>query len=217
MVEVADLRVGVEAVEEHGQNGAFSGRRWCEDALESEVVGGLAELLALGSVVGPQVKITELEGCAGGRITQVKDSGQRYVVAVHAPGKEVLWGAALSFGEPVELTDRCLAIEREIEGGEAVRWVPASTVGSGTGSGERMAIVGDVPERPPGEGGRLDRVDSSEELLVDHARLDENALGHCVDGAQDASELAGAQEVDRLVVVERIVGREQPVVGRFGT
>jgi len=79
-----------------------------------------------------------------------------------------------------------------------------------------MAIVGDVPERLPGEGDRLDSVDSSEELLVDHARLDEDALGHRVDGTQDAPELAGAQEVDRLVVIERLVGRKQPVVGRFG-
>ena len=134
MVEIADLRVSVETVEEHSQNGALSSRRWCEDALESEVVGGLADLLALDSVVGPQVRITELEGCAGGRVTEVKDGRQRDVVAVHAPGKEVLWEAALSFDEPVELTDRCLALEREVEGGEAVRWVPASAVGSGAGS-----------------------------------------------------------------------------------
>jgi CDP-diglyceride synthetase len=31
-------------------------------------------------------------------------------------------------------------------------------------------VVSEVPECLPGEGGRLDRVDSSEELLVDHAR-----------------------------------------------
>lgn len=40
---------------------------------------------------------------------------------------------------------------------------------------------------------RLDRVDSSEELLVDHARLDEDALGHRVYRAQHTSELARAQ------------------------
>ena len=80
-----------------------------------------------------------------------------------------------------------------------------------------MAIVGDVPKCLPGEGSRFDRVDSSEELLVDHARLDEDALGHCVDGTQDAPELAGTQKVDRLVVIERLVRRKQPVVGRLRT
>jgi hypothetical protein len=35
-----------------------------------------------------------------------------------------------------------------------------------------------MPECLTGEGGRLDRVDSSDELLIDPARLDEDALGH---------------------------------------
>src|ERR1039458_10362353 len=49
-----------------------------------------------------------------------------------------------------------------------------------------------------------------------YAGLDEDALGHRVYRAQHASELARAQQVHRLVVVERVVGGEQPVVGRFG-
>jgi hypothetical protein len=39
-------------------------------------------------------------------------------------------------------------------------------------------IVGQMPECLAGERGRLDRVDSSEELLIDHARLDKDTLGH---------------------------------------
>ena len=39
-------------------------------------------------------------------------------------------------------------------------------------------VVRQMPECLTGEGGRLDRVDSSDELLIDHARLDEDALGH---------------------------------------
>jgi len=57
-----------------------------------------------------------------------------------------------------------------------------------------------------GKRDRLDRVDSIEELLVNHARLDEDALGHCVYRAQRPSELARAQQVGRLVMVERVVG-----------
>ena len=41
-------------------------------------------------------------------------------------------------------------------------------------------VVSRVPECLAGEGGRLDRVDSSDELLINHARLDEDALGHRV-------------------------------------
>lgn len=77
-------------------------------------------------------------------------------------------------------------------------------------------IMSEVSECATGKRDRLDRVDSSEELLVDHARLDEDALGHRVYRAQHTSEPACAQQVDRLVMVKRVVGGEQPVVGRFG-
>ncbi len=55
-----------------------------------------------------------------------------------------------------------------------------------------MAILRDVTERLTCKGRWFDTVDSSEEVLIDHAKLDEDALGHCVDGAEHASELARA-------------------------
>jgi hypothetical protein len=54
IVEVANLRVGMEAIEEHGQDSSFSGRRGREYALQSEVVGRLSDLLALAGIVGTQ-------------------------------------------------------------------------------------------------------------------------------------------------------------------
>ncbi len=89
-------------------------------------------------------------------------------------------------------------------------------VDSGAHARERVVVVSQVPECLTGEGSRLDRVDSSDELLIDHARLDEDALGHRVYRPQHSPELASAQQVDGLVMGERVVGGEQPVVGRFG-
>lgn len=69
-------------------------------------------------------------------------------------------------------------------------------------------VVGQMPECLTGEGDRLDRVDPSDELLIDHGRLDEDALGHCIYRPQHAPKLARAQQVDGLVMVERVVGSE---------
>lgn len=44
-------------------------------------------------------------------------------------------------------------------------------------------IWGEVSERLTSERSRLDCVDSSEDLRVDHVRLDEDALGHRVNRA----------------------------------
>ncbi len=93
----------------------------------------------------------------------------------------------------------------------------SAAVDSGAHARERVMVVGQMPECLTGEGGRLDRVDSSDELLIDHARLDEDALGHRVYRSQHAPKLARAQQVDGLVVIERVVGSEQPIVGRFGS
>ncbi len=178
MVEITDLRVGMKAIEEHGQDDSFSGRRWREYALQSEVVSGLSDLLALGGVVGTQLGVAELQGGAGGGFTEVEEGGESDVVAIQAPRQEVLQVAALPFGEAIELADRRLAIEREVQGGEALWWIPAPAVDSGAHARERVMVVRQMPECLTGEGGRLDRVDSSDELLIDHARLDEDALGH---------------------------------------
>jgi hypothetical protein len=180
------------------------------------VVGGLSYLLALGGIVGAQLGVAELQGRAGGRLTEVEESGKGDLVAIQASGQEVLWIAPLPFGEAVELPHGRLTVEREVESGEALRRIPPPAVDSGAYAGERMVIMSEVSECATGKGDRLDRVDSSEELLVDHAWLDEDALGHRVYRAQHTSELARAQQVYWLVVVKRVVGGEQPVVGRFG-
>jgi len=64
--------------------------------------------------------------------------------------------------------------------------------------GERMAVMGDVPERLCGEGDRVERVDPCEELVIDHAALDEDALRHRVDCAEHLPVLAGAQQVPNV-------------------
>lgn len=79
--------------------------------------------------------------------------------------------------------DCSLALEREIERGEAVWWIPAPAVRARTGTRERVMIWSYVPKRFTSERRRLDGVNSSENLRVDHVRLDEDALGHCVNGA----------------------------------
>jgi hypothetical protein len=131
MVEVANLRVGMEAIEEHGQDSSFSGRRGREYALQSEVVGGLSDLLTLGGIVGAQLGVAELQGRAGGRVTEVEESGKGDLVAIQASRQEVLWIAPLSFGEAVELADGRLTVESEVESGEALRRIPPTAVDSG--------------------------------------------------------------------------------------
>jgi hypothetical protein len=85
VVEITDLRVGMKAIEEHGQDDSLSGRRWREYALQSEVVSGLSDLLALGGVAGAQLGVAELQSGAGGGFTEVEESGESDVVAIQAP------------------------------------------------------------------------------------------------------------------------------------
>jgi hypothetical protein len=115
VVEIADLRVGVQAIEEHGQYDSLSGRRWREYALQSEMVRGLSDLPTLGGVVGAQLGVAELQGVTGGGVTEVEESDESNLVAIQAPRQEVLRIAALPFGEAIELADRRPAIECEIQ------------------------------------------------------------------------------------------------------
>ena len=46
--------------------------------------------------------------------------------------------------------------------------------------------------------------------------LDEDALGHGVYSTEDPAVLPRAQQIDRLVVVEYLIGGEEPVVGGLG-
>ncbi len=121
----------MQAIEEHGQNGSFAGRRWREYALQAEVVSGFSDLLALGGIVGAQLKVVELQSRADGGVTEVEESGEGNVIAIQAPRQEVLRVTALPFGESVELADRGLAVEREVEGGEALWWIPPPAVDLG--------------------------------------------------------------------------------------
>ncbi len=121
----------MEAIEEHGQNSSLSGRRGREYALQSEVVSGVSDLLALGGIIGAQLGVAELQGRAGGRITEVEEGGKGDLVAIQASGQEVLWVAPLPFGEAVELADGRLTVEREVESGEALRRIPPPAVDSG--------------------------------------------------------------------------------------
>jgi hypothetical protein len=102
----------MEAIEEHGQDSSISGRRGREYALQSEVVGRLSDLLALAGIVGTQLEVAELQGRAGGGVTEVEESGKGDLVAIQASRQEVLWIALLPFGETVGLADRRLTIER---------------------------------------------------------------------------------------------------------
>jgi len=120
----------VEAIEEHGQDGSFSGRRGREYALQAEVVGGLADLLALCGIVGAQLGVAELQGRAGGRVTEVEEGSKGDLVAIQASRQEVLWIASLPFGETVELANGRLTVEREVDSGEALRRIPPTAVDS---------------------------------------------------------------------------------------
>lgn len=115
--------------------------------------------------------------------------------------------------EPVELRDYGLDVEREMERGEAAGWVPAAAVNPRARSRPRLATGTDMAKRLGHESGRSELVDRGDELLLRH-ELDEHAVGERVDGAQHASEITSAKKIDRLVMVERRVRREEPVVGR---
>lgn len=132
-------------------------------------MGGLADLPAFRGVIGLQLGLIEFDRGTCGGVSEVEQRTQGDFVSVHASGEEVLRSAALASGEAVELADRGLTLEREVERGEAVGWVPASAVQARPSAGEWMAVVGDVPEGLCGKSERVERVDSCEELGVDHA------------------------------------------------
>jgi hypothetical protein len=125
------------------------------------VVGRLSDLLALGGIVGAQLGVAELEGRAGGRVTEVEEGGKGDLVAIQASRQEVPRIASLSFGEAVELADGRLTVEREVESGEALWRIPPPAVDSGAYARERVVIMGEVSECATGEGDWLDRIDSS--------------------------------------------------------
>jgi hypothetical protein len=120
----------MEAIEEYGQDSSFSGRRGREYALQSEVVGGLSDLLALGGIVGAHLGVAELQGRAGSGVTEVEKTGKGDLVAIQTSRQEVHWIAPLPFGETVELANGRLTVEREIESGEAIRRIPPPAVDS---------------------------------------------------------------------------------------
>lgn len=72
-------------------------------------------------------------------------------------------------GEPEELADDRLALEREIEGGEALTRVPSAAERASPRARERMAVLGDVPEGFAAERGGREPVDRGCQPGRDHA------------------------------------------------
>jgi hypothetical protein len=103
-------------------------------------MSGLSDLLTLRRIAGTQLGFAELQRRAGGGVAEVQESAQGDVVAVQASRQEVPRIAPLPCGEAVELADRRLALEREVQGGEALRWIPAPAVDSGAYARERVML-----------------------------------------------------------------------------
>ncbi len=171
------------------------------------MLGGFCDLPADDGIVGAKFALAELNAPALSLRAQVEDCDERHAVAVDAARKEVVEAASLAGGQALELSDGCLAIERHIEGCEAVGWVPASPADARAAARERVSADGEMPIGLRLDADRLERVDPGDEPWVEHV-LDENAFSHRVDRSQHATEFAGPKQLDRLVVIERRIGRE---------
>jgi hypothetical protein len=77
--------------------------------------------------------------------------------------------------------DGRVALQSQIERREAVWRVPATTVGARARTRQGVMVLCEVTECAAGVPDRLDGIDSRQELTVDHAALDEDALGHRFD------------------------------------
>ena len=210
------MRVRKEPVEEHGEHSSVAGCRWREDALQAELVSRVPDLLGLRYGVGDKARRRYSEGLDRGWLAEIEDRGERDLVGVHASWQEVPRRAALPFGQTVELANRRLTIECQIQRRETLGRIPAAAEcaspepESGLRSGARCRNA--FPRYADGSTASI----LAEEMLVDHPRLDEDALGHGVYRTEHTPKLPGAEQVDRLVIVKGPVGSEQPVVRRFG-
>jgi hypothetical protein len=125
--------------------------------------------------------------------------------------QEVIGRQSLPPSQAVELVGDGLDVEAKVKSGEAVGRVPSAAVDARTGSGTRIRTHGDVPERDCLKSRRAQRIDSGDELLRRHV-LDEHAFCKGVDRSEHATELAFPEQIDGLVMVERRVRSEEPVV-----
>lgn len=61
---------------------------------------------------------------------------------------------------------------------------------------------------------RIQSVDRIDQARREHRALNEDALGHRIDGTEHLAVFPIAKQLDRLVVVEGGIGRKEPVMRR---
>src|SRR6266540_3775210 len=96
---------------------------------------------------------------------KIQYSGQRDAERVQLTWQEVLRLQALPTRGPLEFCDHRLAAQSEVEGLEAVRRVPTSSVNPRSCSRSRIGAWAYVPERDLRERRHTQPVDASNEIL----------------------------------------------------
>lgn len=201
----------IEAAREDGEHCSGAGRRRRDYALKTERVSGFPDRLAIRGVVPPQQRIRETDGGACLRGGQIEDRLQMDMEPAEVARNEVADVEPLASCQAVELFDDGLDLGSEVESRVAPRRIPAPTVNTRSRSGAWVDAWADVAKRDGIDRGGTERTDLVEELGRGHG-LNEDTLCECVDRAENASKIALPKELDRLVMVEQRIGREQPVV-----
>jgi hypothetical protein len=98
------------------------------------LVGRFADQPASCGVDRSQLGVAELERDARTWIAKIEHGGEGHLVAIHVPRQEIVGNAALPEREAVQLCDCRLALQGEIESGEALRRVPASAMQTSAGA-----------------------------------------------------------------------------------
>lgn len=171
----------------------------------------LSDLLAPTGIVGTELSIAQIHGLPRFGPTEVENRSEPDVEAVKVTWQEVIGRQPLPASHAVELVGNCLDVEPEVKGGEAVRRIPPAAVDARTRSRTWIRPDGHVAECDCLERRRPQSIDSGDELLRRHV-LGEHAFGEGVDRSKHSTELAFPKQIDGLVMVERRVRGEEPVV-----
>lgn len=208
-----DGRVGPERVEEHRERRSAVRRRRREDSLDADRVRRRADGLTRSQVVASELTFAKADHVASPFASQIKDRVQIYSEPVELAGQEAVNRDALPSGQPVKLVGDRDDVEPAVDDCEAVGRVPPTTEDAYASTRTGIATGSDVPEDISRERCGSEIVDGRDERRERHA-LDEDAVGHRVDRTEHRPEVAAAQELDGLVMVERGVRHEEPVVCR---
>lgn len=198
-------------VYENREDVAAVGGRQRQDSLQPQAVGGLSDGLAGAAIVALDASSVQAHRVERFGVPQIENGFQAHLKPMQVAGQEVLGSEPLPGREPAELRDGRISGERQIEGRKAPGRVPAPAPDPRPRRGERVVPGRHVTERVSFVSGRAGSADSLGEVLH---RLYEDALRERVYRPEDRTEVPALEKLDRLVIVELGIRREQPVVRR---